>query len=287
MRRLLAALCPLSACVAAFAATVTQPSPTGALAHWAGDFWGDAPLRAGVETLRQSTTVKKQRHGIHISNFKRETAAGMPVTREIVSWYGFGALRSNPEAVREFRQIISVDGKPSRAAAGWDEFRRILLTRDDDDKRKLLEDFDAVALGDAPADFGQILLLFTKRHIEDYTFTPQGTGHVGADQVKLFHYVQNAGKQALHLNEGGRPRTIPLSGMVYLRVGDNAPVRVTLVAVRGGKTAVRDEAEVDYVTPAPGVLEPASLVHRRFIDGQLDIEDRAEYADWRLVRPAN
>ncbi len=293
MRSLRVALGPLVAGIVALVAlapAAVRPAsspPIRALAREAGDFWGGAPLRAAVETLRQSTTVRKQRRGIHFSNKKPDSAVAIPLTREIVSWYGFGALRSAPESIHEFRQIISIDGKPARSAAGWDEFRRILLTRDDEEKRRLLEDFDSAALGDAPADFGQILLLFTNRHIDDYIFTDHGTGRVGVDEVNIFQYVQNAGKQALHLSDGGRPREVPLYGLVYLRSSDNVPVRVTMASQRGGKTTVRDEAEVDYSSPGPGVLEPASLVHRRFVDGQLEVEDRAEYADWRLVRPAN
>ncbi len=288
MRALAAAICPflIWAAVSAGNAPASLP-PIRALARQAGDFWGAAPLRAAVETLRQSTTIRKQRRGFHFTNKKPDSAEAMPVTREIVSWYGFGALRSAPESIHEFRQIVSIDGKPARHGASWDEFRRILITRDDDEKRRLIEEFDAAALGDAPADFGQIVLLFTNRHIDDYTFTDQGTGRVGADEVNIFRYLQNAGKQALHLNDGGRPREVPLSGMVYLRAGDNVPLRVTMASERGGKISVRDEAEVDYLSPSPGVLEPASLLHRRFINGQLQVEDRAEYSDWRLVRPAN
>jgi hypothetical protein len=55
--------------------------------------------------------------------------------------------------------------------------------------------------------------------------------------------------------------------------------------VRKDKTDIRDESQVDYEEVAHGVFLPASLVHRRFVNGKLFAEDRAQYAEWKPVRP--
>ena len=76
---------------------------------------------------------------------------------------------------------------------------------------------------------------------------------------------------------------MPLVGTLWLRESDGAPVRITVVAARRDKVEIRDEAEVEYQEVAHGVILPASLLHRRFFDGTLHSEDRAQYAEWKPV----
>jgi hypothetical protein len=251
------------------------------LTHQASQFWGVAPNWYCRETLRQRGPIeRKQRHGIHFSEPPASPAPEM-ASREIVSWYGFSSYSSNSEAIHELRQIVSVDGKTVSGAPSQDDFRRLLTARDDGSKQDLAEKFQAATLGDSPLDFGQLVMLFTRRAIDRYAFTLKGPDLIGAQRVTVFQYSQQAGSPGLHLDQN---KTIPLAGTLSLRQSDGAPARITVVATRNDKVAIRDEAEVDYEEVAQGVVLPASLVHRRFVNGAIHGDDRAQYADWKPVR---
>jgi hypothetical protein len=246
----------------------------------AGRFWDAAPSWYCRETLRQTGPDQhKQKHGIHFSNPSNAAPAEMG-NREIVSWYGFSTYSANSEAIHEIRQVAEVDGNPVDGAPSESDFRRILLARDDSAKHELAEKFQAATLSDAPFDFGQLVMLFTRRAIDRYSFTLRGADLVGAQRVTVYQYSQQTGTPALHIDE----KTIPLTGTVSLLDPDGTPVRITVVAVRKGKMEVRDEADVDYEEVAHGVILPASLVHRRFVAGALHSDDRALYSDWKPVQ---
>jgi hypothetical protein len=251
------------------------------LTSQAGRFWRSAPYWYCRETLRQrGPGQRKLRHGIHFSEPASQPSPSEPASREIVSWYGFSAYTANSEAVHEMRQIVSVDGKPVSGGPSPDDFCRLLLARDDNSKHSLVEKFQAATLGDVPFDFGQLVLLFTRRAIDRFSFTLKGSDLIGAQRVTVFQYSQNAGTPALHLD---RNKTLPLAGTLSLREPDGAPVRITVVATRKDKVEIRDEAVVDYEEVAHGVILPASLVHQRFVNGAIHGDDRAQYADWKPV----
>jgi len=285
---------PLSPLCGAFLALAGNgtgaPPPPGELpplirrlTSQASTFWGSAPNWYCRETLRQrSPGEPKRRHGIHFSEPPKANPPEL-ASREIVSWYGFSSYTSNAEAVHEIRQIVSVDGKPVSAGQSPDDFRRLLLARDDDAKHAMVDKFQAATMGDAPFDFGQLLLLFTRRAIDRYAFTLKGPDLIGAQRVTVFQYVQQTGTPGLHID---RNKTLPLAGTLSLREPDAAPVRITVVATRKEKIEIRDEAEVDYEEVAPGVVLPASLLHRRFVNGAIHGEDRAQYAGWKPLREA-
>src|SRR5258708_31774135 len=91
--------------------------------------------------------------------------------RDIVSYYAISSFRSSPEALHEFRQVVSVDGKPVVPEATALEKLRATLASPDDRSRKVLQaDFDKTGLAIAAVDFGQLILLFTKTNLEKYTF---------------------------------------------------------------------------------------------------------------------
>jgi hypothetical protein len=204
--------------------------------------------------------------------------------REIVSWYGFSAWSSNSEAVHEIRRITAVDGKPVRDPGSADDFCRLLRARDDFSKQTLVDQFREATLTDMPLDFGQLVMLFTHRAVDRYTFHLAGTDLIGAQRVTVFQYSQQTGTPGLHIDQS----KVPLTGKLSLREPDGAPVRITVNATRTGKdkVEVRDEAEVDYQEMAHGVVLPVSLVHRRLIDGNIQSDDRAQYTDWKQVPEA-
>jgi hypothetical protein len=259
------------------------PPLIGQLTTQASRFWNAAPSWYCRETLRQSgpPVAKPAHHGIHFGEEKTLNPAEI-VHREIVSWYGFSSYTENPEAVHEIRQVVSVDGKPAAHAQSADKFRKLLLGRDDDAKEELIKKFQTATMSDAPLDFGQLVMLFTRRAVDRFRFKLKGPDLIGAQRVTVFDYAQQGGGAALHLDED---KTLPLEGTVGLRDSDGAPMRITVVAARRNKNVeTRDEAEVDYGEVAHGVILPAALVHRRFVNGVLRAEDRAQYTDWKPVR---
>jgi len=262
------------------AAPASLPAPIRELTHQASLFWGSAPNWYCRETLRQRSAVAPGKpRRIH---FRLPAAPSIePVSREIVSWYGFSGYGQNPEAIRELREIVSVDGKPVSRRPAPGGFLKVLQGRDDVAKQSLVETFRSTTIGDSPLDFGQLVMLFTRRSIERYTFAAAGKDLVGAERVVVYRYSQQTGSPGLHLDGN---TTIPLTGAVFLRDADSAPVRISVAAVRKDKAEIRDESQVDYEEVARGVFLPASLVHKRFVDGKLFAEDRAQYADWKPVR---
>jgi hypothetical protein len=249
----------------------------------ASRFWGAAPSWYGRETLRQrDPTPGRRRRGLHLSDPPKANPAE-PASREIVSWYGFAALSSSSESIHEVRQIVAVDGKRVAYGPSESDFCHLLLARDDDTKRELEQKFEAATMGDAPVDFGQLVMMFTRRSIDRYKFKLRGPELIGAQHVTVFEYSQQAGTPGLHLDQN---RTIPLVGTLALREADGAPLRITVVATRTekDKVEIRDEAEVEYQEVAHGVILPVSLVHKRYVNGAIHSDDRAQYSDWKPVR---
>jgi len=287
MLRPCAILCSLLFVAAVRGWSDDEPPPLPPLIHQltlqAGKFWGEAPSWYGRETLRQSGPfVKRPRRGFHLS-VPPPPAVPEMAKREIVSWYGFSAQKSNSEAIHEIRQVIAIDGKPvpdSRSAA---DFCHLLQTRDDFARQELADKFEEVTLGDVPLDFGQLVMLFTRRAIDRYTFHKTDEDMIGAEPVSLFQYTQQTGTPGLHLDEN---KTIPMAGTVALRNKDGMPLRIVVVATRIGKDKieVRDEAQVEYQEVSHGVMLPVALTHQRYVKGALQSDDRAVYSDWKPVQ---
>ncbi|MDP8983335.1 MAG: hypothetical protein M3O35_22395 [Acidobacteriota bacterium] len=231
------------------------------------------------ETLQQKAPAPiKTKHGIQVG--------GSPAQqvhldqREIVSWYGLGAPPSAPQALTEYRKVLSVDGK-RMAGASAEEFERELRAAGSRDKEKLRQDFEKQGLHGTATDFGQLLLLFTKTKQSEYAFSLGASERIGADQAQVIHFEQRTGEAALKIAEGRRRIKEPLQGELWIRESDGAPLRITLTALRRqGDHEVRDEARVEYDSLASGVILPAAVVHRRFVDDELAGEDLYRYSDW-------
>ena len=217
----------------------------------------------------------------HLSDAPAKSPA--TVTREIVSWYGFSSFSENAESIHEIRGVLTVDGKPAEEARSAEAFCGLLRGRRDFDKQALAEKFQRSTLTDAPSDFGQLIMLFTRRSIDRYRFHLTGSAMIGAQPVSVFEYRQETGSPGLHLDRAN----LPLAGTIFLR-DDGAPLRITVVSSRRGKDKieVRDEAEVEYEEARNGVLLPVSLVHRRLNNGAVASDDRAQYSDWKPIPEA-
>jgi hypothetical protein len=244
------------------------------VADAAARFPTDAVRYSAKETLQQKAPVPaKEKHGIRIGGKTGQLPVHLD-QREIVSWYGFSAPRGAPQALIEYR-------KPA-ASSSQDEFQRELRGAGEREKEKLRQDFEKQGLHGTATDFGQLLLLFTRTKQSEYAFSLGSSEHIGADPAQVIRFEQRTGDAALKIAEGRRRIKEPLSGVLWVRESDGAPLRITLTALRRqGDREVRDEARVDYLALASGALLPAAVVHRRFVNDELAGEDVYRYADWR------
>jgi hypothetical protein len=255
------------------------------IARQASKFWQTAPGFVAKETLKQKAAVKPKR------KFRIGGAAVDPPKpelkdRESVSFYAISSFRSAPEALHEFRQVVTVDGKAVAAeGSSLEKFRATLASPDDRSRKALQADFDKTGLAIAATDFGQLILLFTKTNLEKYTFVSQSTGLIGADRAIVIAFRQNTGAESFRIVESGKQVNKPLSGELWVRDSDFMPLRITLtVSRREQLEEIRDEARVDYELKADGALLPASVVYRRFRNDELAVENVYEYSDWQPLR---
>lgn len=277
----------LAFCVAARALVCAQDDLRAILervSEEAEAFRREAPNLVGREVLRH-WAVQGQ------SRFRPRTGAqaeGPPprktISREIVSEYGYSALREAPEALREFRQVVSVDCKrieaPEKARL---QLAQGMKSKDDRQRRKMLEEFERYGTVGAAVDFGQVLLLFRRRALEDYDFTPMaGGGWIGPDRILRVGYRQKESGDRLRLYHGRELKLVPLAGEICVRQHDHVPLRVSLRA-----DAVEDErpvtylAEVDYRESSYGVLLPAGALVRKQAAGETVVENQYQYSEFR------
>jgi hypothetical protein len=251
----------------------------------AATFRSAAPKMIARETLVQRA-LKSRRHRFPVtigSNTQQPVPADF-VTREIVSEYGFAALKSAPGALHEFREVITVDGRHVATEA---KARRSLaagLISDDDRARKrMLESFERHGLVGAATDFGQIILLFSRPRLNRYDFRLAGDQRIGADRARVVVFKEKAAQGSLLVFERRQAIYQPLEGQIWVRERDGLPARVWLRAQReSGGVTMRDEATVDYVQSPHGTIVPASVVHRQFTGSQLTVENVFRYSPFQM-----
>ncbi len=239
----------------------------------ASGLWQTAPHFIGLETVTQKALTKG----------KGKLPPGFR-TREIVSYYSLGAFKGSREALREFRQIVFVDGKPvGDEKSGRGDLERELASVSDSGKIALLKDFEKTCLAGSATDFGQLILLFTRPNLSKYSFEFAGDARIGVDNAWLIGFKQQTGNESLHISEGGSQRSEKLQGEISVRQGDYLPLRIVLnVGHTRGKNEIRDSAKLDY-TVMGGALLPAALVYRRFVNGDLALESIYRYSDWQAA----
>jgi hypothetical protein len=255
------------------------------LSREASQFWQKAPGFIGQERINQRVAVFKRKRGTLEAAPLKEKSQPAFKTQQIVSWYAFGSLRGSPEAVREFRRIYEIDGKPiEREAAAKAALSFEITSKDDGAREKLLKQFEEEVLPGAATDFGQLLLLFSKSKLDKYSFQLAGESRVGADAALVIAFQQVGGNQALRILDGGKKLAEKLQGQILVRQGDYLPLRITLNSTREHKkNQIRDEASVDYEVSA-GALLPASLIYRRFVNGDLVVESTYRYVLWEPLK---
>jgi len=251
------------------------------LAREASKFWQAAPGFVARETIQQRVLVShRKRTGAldpkHPPEFK---------SQEIISWYAFSTFHGAPEALREFRRIFEIDGQPvEKEAMARTDFVSDITRGDDDARQRLLDQFEKKTLPGAAADFGQVLLLFTKSNLDKYSFEMAGQSRVGAESALVISFKQVGGSQSLRIVDGTRKVAQRLQGEVLVRQGDYLPLRVNLNSTRQqAKSQIRNEASVDYQV-SQGALLPASLTYRRFVNDGLTVESTYRYSGWEPLK---
>jgi hypothetical protein len=240
------------------------PNITRRLAEEADVFARSARLVLSEETLSQRTRKLSSRFHPRGGGVATEPTREEYITRQIVSEYGYSTLKDSPNALHEFRTIVSVDGKK---APGAEKARKTLTmgvtSPDDTLKKEMLRDFEKHGLTGAATDFGQVILLFTKRRLADYQFGIVGQGRMGADTAAVLAFQQKAGAESLTTFAGREALHTGLQGFVWVRLPDYLPLRIRLLSSRrGGPYVFHTDATVEYAMSPHGCLLPASVVQR-------------------------
>jgi hypothetical protein len=247
-------------------------------------FRATAPRMLAEETFEQRALKPPRRFRPRLGDAALQPPKPEYRTRTIVSEYGFSTFKDAPNALHELRQVVSVDGRP---IASRESARRTLSVRmrseDDALKKRMLEEFEKHGLRGAVTDFGQILLLFSRRRLEEYTFRMGGSGQVGPDAAIILGFQQRSGEGALLIFEKRKAIHQALEGQLWVRRSDSRPLRVVLrSSTQEGPHVARYEATVDYAIGTSGVLEPVSVVYRQFSGADLMVLNVFQYSPFRL-----
>ncbi|HLW77883.1 MAG TPA: hypothetical protein VKS01_12880 [Bryobacteraceae bacterium] len=241
-----------------------------------------APEMLGTETLHQRTIKPASRFHPRAGAAAKAPPAVEWKEREVVSEYAFSQFGGTDGAIHELRKVITVDGKkvtePKKAQQA---LAAAMTAKDDEQKRALLKEFEKYGLTSAVTDFGQLLLLFSRRDIERYEFTARPPVMIGYDRALVWSYKQLDGPEALTLFESSKARRLPIEGEIRVRASDFVPLQITLISQQGdAPSSVREEAAVSYAMTKFSVLMPTSTEHRELRGGKLAMENKFTYTDF-------
>jgi hypothetical protein len=207
-------------------------------------------------------------------------------TKSIVSEYGFGYFTEAPGKLREFRQVVSVDGR-ARTETATKDARQVLaqnMNSDDDRlRRRLLEDFERYGQTGSATDFGQILLLFERRALPFFDFTTKRDIERAGQSYHVVHWAQLRGGEQLNVFSQRRLEHIPMEGDIWFRTSDNLPLRVTMKAeLDEDGVPVTFAAELDYERSPYGLLLPRHLHLEKKMRGLMLIDNHSDYAGYQM-----
>ena len=244
-----------------------------------------APEILGTETLNHSEIKPPSRFHPRVGAGAEAPPEVQWIQRQIVSEYGFSSFASSSgatPAIHELRQITSVDGKKiNERKKAQDTLAAAITASQDAQKRALLKDFEKIGLADAATDFGQILLLFTRRDIDRYEFTQRPAMMIGYDRALVWSYKQLDGRDALTLFEPKQARRLKIEGEIRVRASDFVPLEITLMTHEGDSPkSVREEAAVTYKESPYGAILPYTTEHRELRNGKVVMENHFTYSDF-------
>jgi hypothetical protein len=239
-------------------------------------FMKTAPNLVSEETLRQRAIVPgKQRFQAVIGVSGQGDRWRQ---RVIESEYAFAKI-GDPAEMHELRKVVAVDGKPyTKSDKAMEELMKSVSATDDKARKKLLEEFEKHGLIGTVTDFGQLLLLFAKGSQEKFSYLFAGEALAGAEQCLVFTYQQLDGNGAMTVFDSTGRQQPRIKGEIWVTKKDYRLVRIRLASIRNeGKTAVREEATVEYVPTAHGVVAPVSVHHTQYRDASISAENTFRY----------
>jgi hypothetical protein len=246
-----------------------------------------APEVLGRETLHQRSMKPVGRFHPRIGNAATTGAKPEFQERTIVSEYGFTSLSgTDAMSLHEIRQVTAVDGKKIEDTKKAQEALAKAITANDDGRKKaLLKQFEKYGLVGAVTDYGQALLLFTRRNLERYEFTNKGTNWLNGVGMQVFGYRQLDGPETVTLIEeknNDQVKHLRIEGELWVRRDNFVPVRITMVASQGSfEERVKEEASIDYAMSQFGALLPVKTEHRETRGGKIASENDFSYADFK------
>ena len=207
-------------------------------------------------------------------------------THHVVSRYALAEIGEG-HALHEIRTIVTIDGESLKTAGDARHALTIgLRSADDRTKRELLENLEHNQLEGAVTDFGQLILLFTRRLQKDYVFSLAGDQNLSGEPVFVLGYRQISGAQGLMVFRERTEETQTATGQIWLRQKDLLPIRITMNTEEplSKKLTIRTLALVDYM-PSPFGLVPASVIHMQLLNSTLMVENDFHYADFQHPHP--
>lgn len=275
----------LAFCSAAAYAQPGLPEILSRVAEEAEVLQQNATKTVTTETLEQRAVLPPSRFRPRAGTVAAMTPQLRVSAREVVSEYSVGTLReSESRSLLEFRQVVSVDGRPVRTR----ERARYSLSlglhsADDRVRKRMLQDFANLGLVDIATDYGLILLAFSKRGQEQMKIDPAGEARMGVDDAIVLHWQQTSSDSGQLEFRGRNVARRAMEGYLWVRRSDGLPLRIQAwVAHNDAKQTIRDEASVEYTLSVHGFLTPASVVHRHVVDGHLQTENLYRYEPFKL-----
>jgi hypothetical protein len=256
-----------------------------ALSGTAANFASTAPGLAADETLDQ----RGRRGFIEILKGKVPTLKNSDIyLPEQFSEHHMKSRYSLTTALHENRSAVEIDGLNTNGLRGSDtrQIRHAMSMGVDDTRRQDLEDLENDRLEGAVTDFGPLIVLFSQKHLAEYSFSLAAPDKIGEEPVLVINYRQTAGNQGLTVFEKRTAEREQVSGTVWFRERDLLPLRITMTTHKAlaKSFSVETEASVDYM-PSKYGLVPASVSHREYLNMRLLVENDLHYSNYRHTGP--
>jgi hypothetical protein len=249
-------------------------------------FQQNIPKALTQETLEQRAAMPPSRFRPRIGTSVNVVEKPRLQIRQIVSEYSVGTLRgSDSNDLVEFRQVISVDGRPVQTVEHASRALSLGMQSADGRLRKrMLEDFAKNGLVDIATDYGLILLAFTKRGLENMQIAAVGEAQIGADAAYVLRWKQTSeagGELEFHGRQAARRA---MEGTLWIRKSDGLPLRVEASVQHTDRDhhSTSDLGTIEYVQSTHGFLTPVSVVHRHIVDNRLITENLYRYEPFKL-----
>jgi hypothetical protein len=254
------------------------------LAEEAEAFHVTAQRMLATEALTHQGRKSLPRFRPRVGAAAAKPAALPMIRREIVSEFGYAAMRERPGDLREYRKVVRVDGK----AAGKPGRARLELAanmKSDDDRRRkqMLQDFEKFGMIGAATDFSQVMLLFRGSLLERYEFRHAARNQIGGEAVSILTFRQTGGEGGARVFHGKELAVVPLEGEIWIRDSDMRPLRIiTRVVTEEDERPVLHTGETEYRLTKSGALVPVSVLYTRRQGETLMVENRAVYSDHQI-----